>query len=200
MRWISALKFEHPAHFIVLKEYCQAIEDAEVRVKRLSDLISETAKSWTMAPVVEAYQALRGVSLIAAVVFVAEIGDTRRFENPRQLMAFLGLVPSESSTGEHVKRGGITKAGNSRARRMLVEGAWAYRFPARVSRTKQAQSEGLPRTVREIAWKGQLRLCSRYRKMIRAGKHKAIAITAIAREMAAFLWAIGQEVQPVHHS
>lgn len=177
MRWISTLKFEHPAHFIVLKEYCQAIEDAEVRLKRLTDLISETVKSWTMAPVVEAYQALRGVSLIAAVVFVAEIGDIRRFENPRQLMAFLGLVPSESSTGEHVKRGGITKAGNCRARRMLVEGAWAYRFPARVSPTKQAQLEGLPRTVREIAWKGQLRLCSRYRKMILAGKHKAIAIT-----------------------
>lgn len=106
-------------------------------------------------------------------------------------MAFLGPAPSESSTGEHVKRGGITKAGNSRARRMLVEGAWTYRFPARVSRTKQAQLEGLPRTVREIAWKDQLRLCSRYRNMILAGKHKAIAITAIAREMAAFLWAIG---------
>jgi transposase len=200
MRWISTLKFEHPAHFIVLKEYCQAIEDAEVRLKRLTDLISETVKSWTMAPVVEAYQALRGVSLIAAVVFIAEIGDIRRFETPRQLMAFLGLVPSESSTGEHVKRGGITKAGNCRARRMLVEGAWAYRFPARVSRTKQAQLEGLPRIVREIAWKGQLRLCSRYRKMILAGKHKAIAITAIAREMGAFLWAIGQEVQPAHQA
>jgi hypothetical protein len=93
----------------------------------------------------------------------------------------------ESSTGEHVKRGGITKAGNSRARRMLVEGAWAYRFPARVSRTKQAQLDGLPRTVREIPWKGQLRLCSRDRTMILAGKHKVIAITAIAREMAAFL-------------
>jgi len=199
-RWISTLKFEHPAHLIVLQEYCQAVEDAEVRLRRLTDLIAETVRSWTMAPVVEAYQALRGVSLMAAVVFVAEIGDIRRFENPRQLMAFLGLVPSESSTGEHVKRGGITKAGNSRARRMLVEGAWAYRFPARVSRSKQAQLEGLPRTVREIAWKGQLRLCSRYRNMILSGKHKAIAITAIAREMAAFLWAIGQEVQPAHHA
>jgi transposase len=197
MRWISTLKFDHPAHFVVLKEYCQAIEDAEVRLKRLTDLISETVESWTMAPVVQAYQALRGVSLIAAVVFVTEIGDIRRFENPRQLMAFLGLVPSESSTGERVKRGGITKAGNSRARRMLVEGAWAYRFPARISRTKQAQLEGLPRAVREIAWKAQLRLCARYRKLIIAGKHKGIAITAIAREIAAFLWAIGQEVDPL---
>ncbi|MBY5389656.1 IS110 family transposase [Rhizobium leguminosarum] len=196
MRWMSTLKFEHPAHFIVLKEYCQAIEDAEVRLRRLTDLITETVKSWTMGPVVHAYQALRGVSVMAAVVFVVEIGDIRRFENPRQLMAFLGLVPSESSTGEHVKRGGITKAGNGRARRVLIEGAWTYRFPARVSRTKQRQLTGLPRAVREIAWKGQVRLCARYRAMLAAGKHKAVTITAIAREMGAFLWAIGQEVQP----
>ncbi|WP_427149649.1 IS110 family transposase, partial [Rhizobium leguminosarum] len=196
MRWMSTLKFEHPAHFIVLKEYCQAIEDAEVRLRRLTDLITETVKSWTMGPVVHAYQALRGVSVMAVVVFLVEIGDIRRFENPRQLMAFLGLVPSESSTGEHVKRGGITKAGNGRARRVLIEGAWTYRFPARVSRTKQRQLTGLPRAIREIAWKGQVRLCARYRAMLAAGKHKAVTITAIAREMGAFLWAIGQEVQP----
>jgi transposase len=127
---------------------------------------------------------------------VVEIGDVRRFDSPRQLMAFLGLVPCESSTGERVKRGGITKAGNMRARRALVEGAWTYRFPARVSTRIQARLEGLPRTVREIAWKGQVRLCTRYRKLIMAGKLKTVAVTAIAREMAAFLWAIGQEVAP----
>ena len=91
-------------------------------------------------------------------------------------MAFLGLVPSENSTGEHVRRGGITKAGNRRARRVLIEGAWTYRFPARVGKSKQAQLEGLPREVREIAWKGQIRLCSRYRKMIAAGKHQTITV------------------------
>lgn len=133
---------------------------------------------------------------MTAVTFVVEIGDVRRFDNPQQLMAYLGLVPSESSTEERVRRAGNTKAGNSRARRVLVEGAWTYRYPARVSPTIQARLEGLPRTVREIAWKGQIRLCTRYRKLIMAGKLKTVVVTAIAREMAAFLWAIGQEVAP----
>jgi transposase len=190
------LQFEHPAHYIVLAEYRQAIEEATVRLDRLTKQVAETAASWSMAPVVEAYQAMRGVGFMTAVTFVVEIGDVRRFDSPRQLMAFLGLVPCESSTGERVKRGGITKAGNMRARRALVEGAWTYRFPARVSTRIQARLEGLPRTVREIAWKGQVRLCARYRKLIMAGKLKTVAVTAIAREMAAFLWAIGQEVAP----
>jgi transposase len=195
-RWLCSLQFEHPAHYIVLAEYRQAIEEATVRLDRLTKQVAETAASWSMSPVVEAYQALRGVGFMTAVTFVVEIGDVRRFDSPRQLMAFLGLVPCESSTGERVKRGGITKAGNMRARRALVEGAWTYRFPARVSTRIQARLEGLPRTVREIAWKGQVRLCARYRKLIMAGKLKTVAVTAIAREMAAFLWAIGQEVAP----
>jgi len=120
----------------------------------------------------------------------------RRFDNPRQLMAYLGLVPSENSTGERVKRGGITRAGNTRARRALIEGAWTYRFPARVSRPIQARLDGLPRTVREIAWKAQVRLCARYRKRMAAGKPKVVAVTAVAREMAAFLWAIGKRSLP----
>jgi transposase len=195
-RWLCSLQFEHPAHDIVLAEYRQAIAEATVRLDRLTKQVAETAASWSMAPVVEAYQAMRGVGFMTAVTFVVEIGDVRRFDSPRQLMAFLGLVPCESSTGERVKRGGITKAGNMRARRALVEGAWTYRFPARVSTRIQARLEGLPRTVREIAWKGQVRLCARYRKLITAGKLKSVAVTAIAREMAAFLWAIGQEVAP----
>ncbi|KQY69470.1 transposase [Ensifer sp. Root142] len=195
-RWLTRQAFDHPAHQILLAEYCQAIEDAGVRLDRLTQLVVETAASWSMAPVVAAYQAMRGVAFMTAVTFVVEIGDVRRFDNPRQLMAYLGLVPSESSTGERVKRGGITKAGNMRARRVLIEGAWTYRFPARVSSTIQARLEGLPRAVREIAWKGQVRLCARYRKLMAAGKPKVVAVTAIAREMAAFLWAIGQEVNP----
>jgi transposase len=195
-RWLAQQTFAHPAHHIVLAEYRQAIEDAEVRLDRLTRQVTETAASWSMAPVVAAYQAMRGVAFMTAVTFVVEIGDVRRFDNPRHLMAYLGLVPSESSTGERVKRAGITKAGNSRARRVLVEGAWTYRFPARVSPTIQARLEGLPRMVREIAWKGQIRLCTRYRRLIAAGKLKTVVVTAIAREMAAFLWAIGQEVAP----
>lgn len=195
-RWLAAQSFTYPALNIVLAEYIQAIEDAGVREDRLIKQLAEIAASWSMAPVVEAYQAMRGVAFITAVTFVAEIGDIRRFQTAPQLMAYLGLVPSESSTGERVKRGGITKAGNKRARRVLIEGAWSYRYPARVSQTIQARLEGLPRAVREIAWKGQIRLCARYRKLISAGKLKNVAVTATAREMAAFLWAIGQEVEP----
>jgi transposase len=120
----------------------------------------------------------------------------RRFDSAPQLVAYLCLVPSESSTGERVLRGGITKAGNVRARRVLIEGAWTYRFPARVSRDIEARLDGMPRSVREIAWKAQIRLCARYRKLIMAGKTKTVAVTTIARERAAFLWAIGQEVRP----
>ena len=195
-RWLARLGFSHPAHHIVLEEYMQAIEDAEVRLDRLTKQVATTVASWSMAPVVEAYQAMRGVALLTAVTFVTEIGDVRRFATAPQLMAYLGLVPSESSTGERVKQGGITKAGNMRARRVLIEGAWTYRFPARVSPAIQARLEGLPRSVREIAWKAQIRLCARYRQLIIAGKVKSVAVTAIAREMAAFLWAIGQEVAP----
>jgi transposase len=139
---------------------------------------------------------MRGVSLITAVTFVAEIGDVQRFDNPRQLMAYLGLVPSEASTGERVRRGEITKAGNSRARRVLIEAAWSYRFPARISRLIEERCERTPQAVQQIAWKAQVRLCGRYRKLTAKGKHKGVVVTAIAREIAAFLWAIGQRVAP----
>src|SRR3712207_1586383 len=155
-RWLAELIFEHPAQDLVLREYRQAIEEAEARLARLTQQVAEVVSTWSMAPVVEAYQALRGVALLTAVTFVAEIGDVRRFESPRQLMAYLGLVPCESSTGERVRRGGITKAGNPRARRVLIEGAWTYRFPARLSRLLQERQEGLPAVVRAIAWKAQV--------------------------------------------
>ena len=150
--------------------------------------------SWSMAPAVAAYQAMRGASFLVAVTFAAEIGDVRRFDTPRQLMSFLGLVPAESSTGDTVRRKGLTLAGNRRARRALVEAAWTYRYPARVSETLRARIEGLPKTVRDIAWKAQLRLCARYRRLSAAGKKLPVVVAAIAREMAAFLWAIGREV------
>lgn len=194
--WLADQRFDHPAHHIVLAEYRQAIAEADMRLERLTQLVAEAAQTWSMAPVVEAYQAMRGVSLITAVTFVAEIGDVQRFENPRQLMAYLGLVPSEASTGERVRRGEITKAGNSRARRVLIEGAWSYRFPARISRLIQERCARTPQAVQQIAWKAQVRLCGRYRKLMAKGKPKGVVVTAIAREMAAFLWAIGQQVAP----
>src|SRR5207302_10736078 len=146
--------------------------------------------------VVAAYQAMRGVSFLVAVTFAAEIGDVRRFDTPRQLMSFLGLVPAERSTGETVRRTGLTRAGNRRARRVLVEAAWSYRHPARVSQALQARLEGLPKTVRDIAWKAQVRLCGRYRRLSAASKKLPVVIVAVAREMAAFLWAIGHQVAP----
>ena len=127
---------------------------------------------------------------------VAELGDLSRFTNPRQLMAYLGLVPSEHSSGASVKRGGLTKAGNSAARRLLIEAAWTYRFPARVSRELRLRQETQPRAIREIAWKAQLRLCPRYRRLARSGKPANVVTAAIARELAGFLWAIARSVPP----
>ncbi len=140
---------------------------------------------------------MRGVSFLVAVIFAAEIGDVRRFDTPPQLMAFLGLVPGERSTGDTVRRSSLTLAGNRRARRALVEAAWTYRYPARVSEALRLRLEGLPKAVRDIAWKAQVRLCARYRRLSAAGKKRPVVVAAIAREMAAFLWAIGREVAPL---
>ncbi len=123
-RWLARQSFTHAAHHIVLEEYIQATEEAEVRLDRMTKQVAATAASWSMAPVVEAYQAMRGVAFLTAVTLVVEIGDVRRFETAPQFMAYLGLVPSESSTGDRVRRGSITKTGNTRARRVLIERAW----------------------------------------------------------------------------
>jgi hypothetical protein len=129
-RWLAKQAFEHTAQQIVFQEGIDAIADAAERLRRLEKQLSVIVPSWSMAPVVEAYQAMRGASFPVAVIFAAEIGDVRRFDTPRQLMSFLGLVPAESSTGDTVRRKGLTLAGNRRARRALVEAAWTYRYPA----------------------------------------------------------------------
>jgi transposase len=195
-RWLSTLRFEHPAQQIVLQDYIHAVQDAEVRRDRLTRQIEELLPTWSMAAVVAALQAMRGVALVVAVTIVAEVGDFRRFANPRQLMAYLGLVPSEHSSGSSVRRGAITKAGNALARRVLIEGAWTYRMSARVSRKLLDRLEALPSAVRDIAWKAQVRLCARYRRLAAAGKPKVIVTTAIAREMVGFIWAIARLTQP----
>ena len=137
---------------------------------------------------------MRGIDLIAAVTVLAETGDLSRFASPRELMGYLGLVPSERSTGDSVKRGPITKAGNRRARRILVEASWSYRHPARIGREKQAKVEAAPKAVAEIAWKAQVRLSGRFRALSRKGKRPVIAVTAIAREMCGFIWAIDRAI------
>ena len=196
-RWLAGQSFAHPAQQIVFQDAIEAIEEALARLRRLEQQLVAIVPSWSMAPVVEAYQAMRGASFLVAVTVAAEIGDLRRFDQPRQLMAFLGLVPRERSTGAMVRRAGLTLAGNRRARRVLVEAAWSYRHPARVSETLRARLEGLPKPVRDIAWKAQIRLCARYRRLSAAGKKLPVVIAAIAREMAAFLWAIARQVAPV---
>jgi transposase len=195
-RWLAKQAFEHAAQQIVFQEAIEAIEDAAQRLRRLEQQLAVIVPSWSMASVVEAYQAMRGASFLVAVIFAAEIGEVRRFDTPRQLMSFLGLVPAESSTGDTVRRKGLTLAGNRRARRALVEAAGTYRYPARVSQTLRARLDGLPKAVRDIAWKAQVRLCARYRRLSTTGKKLPVVVAAIAREMAAFLWAIGREVAP----
>ena len=128
-RWLAGLKFEQAVHHIVLEDCIEAVEAATARRDRLEAHIEAALPAWSLAPVVQALQALRGVALVAAATLVAELGDITRFTNPRQLMAYLGLVPSEHSSGGKRRQGGITKAGNEAARRMLIEAAWSYRFP-----------------------------------------------------------------------
>ena len=195
-RWLTTVRFDHPAQQIVLQDYIHAVGDAEARRDRLVRQIEELMPNWSLARVGTALQAMRGVALVVAVTVVAEVGDFHRFANPRQLMAYLGLVPSEHSSGKSVRRGAITKAGNALARRVLIEGAWTYRMPARVSRKLHDRLEALPAAVRDIAWKAQVRLCARYRRLAAAGKPKVVVVTAIAREMIGFMWAIARLAQP----
>jgi transposase len=193
-RWLSGLKFEQAVHHLVLEDYIQAVETAEARRNRLTAQIEALLPEWTLAPVVAALQTLRGMALVNAATLIAELGDLSRFTDPRQLMAYLGLVPSEHSSGATVKRGSITKAGNSAARRLLIEAAWCYRFPARVSRELLLRQENQPKLIRDIAWKGQVRLCARYRRLARTGKPANVVTAAIARELTGFIWAIARRV------
>ncbi|UZW57800.1 IS110 family transposase [Sphingobium sp. JS3065] len=196
LRWLQEQHFDHPAHQIALQELVDAVRTDRERIVRIEAAIEEFLPSWSLAPVVRALQALRGVELVVAVTFVTEVGDVRRFDSPRQLMGYLGLVPSERSTGDAIRRGGITKAGNGRVRHMLVESAWTYRHPPRVGKNKLYRLEQTTPKVREIAWKAQSRLTARYRALDAKGKKTTVVCAAIARELAGFMWAIAREVQP----
>jgi transposase len=194
-QWLQAQRFDHPAQGLVLQALLLAARHAGERLERVEAAIVEFLPGWSLAPVVEALRALRGISLIGAVTIMAEIGDLRRFENPRQLMGYLGLVPGERSTGDSVRRLGITKAGNGRVRHTLIESAWCYRHPPRTSRDKHYIHERVSPAVRDIAAKAQSRLCARYRALSGKGKKLTVTVTAIARELAGFVWAVGREVQ-----
>jgi transposase len=192
--WLAGQKFDYPEQRIVFEEMMLAMGQAQERLVRLEQAIGNAVSDWSLAELVTALMAMRGIDLIAAATLLAEIGDLSRFQTPVQLMAYLGLVPSEDSTGDTVKRGPITKAGSPRARRMLTECAWTYQHPPRVGRAKQIKVAAAPPAVRAIAWKAQHRLYHRYRALIRRGKLKTVAITAVARELAGFIWAVSREI------
>lgn len=194
LRWLTELILPHPAQHIVLQEYLQTINERINRLERLDNELTCHVYQWRYYPVVKALQAMRGVRLLVAVGVVSELGDLTRFDHPRQLMSYLGLVPSEHSSGGKRNTGSITKCGNQRARRLLVEGAHSYRYTANISTDLQKRQEMLPKSIIDIAWKAQLRLCKRYQRMSKKGKHCNLIVTAIAREMVAYMWAIAKEV------
>jgi len=193
-RWLTGLKFESPVQQIVFQEYIEAVKQAAGHVAGLEHEMAQALKTWKLAPVVEALMALRGVKLITAMTVLAELGDLSRFTSPSQLMAYLGLVPREYSSGQTRRRGGITKTGNGHVRRVLVEAAWGYRFPARKTAHLQRRATQTSAAVQAIAWKAQKRLCGRYRHLLAAGKLTVQACTAVARELAGCIWAIACEV------
>ncbi|MBM3508430.1 MAG: IS110 family transposase [Alphaproteobacteria bacterium] len=193
-RYLAKVVCPTPAQQIVFQESVRSVDEQVDRLQRLEGELLERAPAWRLYPVVQALQALRGVQFLTAITGVAELGDLTRFDNPRQLAAFVGLIPSEYSSGGSRRQGGITKAGNGRARRALIEAAWAYRHPAKVSAHIQTRIDHLPKPLQDLGWKAQVRLCKRFRRLTARGKHPNVAVTAIARELIAFMWAIAREV------
>jgi transposase len=193
-RTLANISFGHSAQNMAFGEYRRAVRDAQERLDRITQALRDECERWRMKSVVTALATLRGIDFVAAVTLVAEIGDFRRFVHPRDLMGFLGLVPSEFSTGESRHRGAITKTGNGHARRVLIEAAWNYRFTAHIGRKMQIRQEGQPKVVRDIAWRAQLRLGQRYRRLSSRKLHQNKICVAIARELAGFVWAIAGHV------
>ncbi|MBK5929587.1 IS110 family transposase [Halochromatium salexigens] len=194
--WLAGLKLDDPWQQVVLQSDIDAERAAGERVAQLNDQLMRALPEWSLAPVVDSLVALRGLDKLAAIVLLAELGDITRFDSPKQLMAFLGLVPSEHSSGGRRRQGAITLTGNSHARRMLIESAWSYRFPARQTKHLKAKAANASPAAKQIAWKAQVRLCGRYRSMTRAGKNTKLVCVAIARELAGFLWDIVRQERP----
>lgn len=188
--WLESIRFQQPFLQIVLQEYIDAVKAATRRVDGMTDQLLRALPDWSLAPVVDALVALRGIDILAATVLLAELGDISRFDSPKQLMAFLGLVPSEHTSGGRRRQGSITLTGNSHARRMLVECAWSYRFPARQTMHLKRKAAKASDAARAIAWQAQKRLCDRYRRLSESGKNIKLVCVAIARELVGFIWDI----------
>jgi len=191
-RWISQYSFGNAWQQLAFEEMRRTIEDRLAQCDRLEAALREAVVNWRFYPVVLALQTMRGVQFTTAVGVLAELGDLSRFAHPRQLMAWLGVTPSEHSSGEKRRQGSITKNGNSYARKLLVEAAWSYQHPARVSPDIQRRHEGIPKPIVDRAWDAQVRLCRRFRKLVARGKQKNIAVVAVARELSGFIWDISR--------
>ena len=194
LRWLSEVVCPTPAQQIGFHDYIRAVTAHTERLQRLDQELHEHVPSWRLPPVVEALQALRGVHRTGALTMVAAIGDLSRCDTPRELMTFLGLIPSEDSSGDRRQQGAMTTAGNPHARRALVEGAWAYRYPAKVSRHWPLRLDKQPKMIQDMSWKAQVRLGKRYRPLVARGQPANIVTGAMARELAGFMWAIAKQL------
>ncbi len=194
MRWLTEIVLPYPAQQMVRQEAIQTVCERQARLDRLDNELTHHVKQWRYYPVVKAIQSMRGVALLVAVGTIAELGDLTRFDHPSKLMSYVGLTPSEYSSGGKRRQGAITKCGNSRARRLLVEGAHSYRYAANISTELQKRQENLSKEVIDIAWKAQLRLCRRYQYLLKRCKPQNVIKVAIAREMLAYIWEIAREI------
>jgi len=195
--WLKQQSFEQPAQQATLEDYLHELEHQSARVMRLERAIDAAVESvpQKMRAVIAALQSLRGVAQISAVTLVAELGEISRFSHPRQLMGYSGAVSREHSSGERIRRGSISKAGNAHLRRIVLEAAWAYRHRPAIGRTLAARQRTQPARITQIAWRAQQRLHDRFRKLIARGKSPQLTVTAVARELLGFIWAIGMEVE-----
>jgi transposase len=194
--WIAKQAFAEPAQQHVLSDGLATVEAATLRCRQLTEKLRELAEDWRLAPLVKALQAMRGIEFVTAVTLAAEVGDFRRFARAGDFMGYVGLVPSEDTSGDRRRQGPITKTGNGHVRHVLVESAWHYRRMPRIGKALRERSVGLSPQVCVIAWKAQKRLHSRLHRLISRGKNPAEAATAVARELAGFVWAIAREVMP----
>lgn len=192
--WLADISMPHPAQQITLQEYIDMVQDGKKRVERISEQIKQLAEQTQLNELYKSLQSLRGVSQIVSAVVLSELGDLTRFESPGRLMAYLGLVPTQHNSGDKKRPGRITKTGNGHVRRALIEAAQAYRLPARKSRAIAKRNEGLPQEICKIAWQAQVRLCGRYKRMVFRGKNSNLVKTAVARELAGFMWAIAHAI------
>lgn len=200
--WVKTLRFEHAALEATFLDYLHEVEHAAERVARLERAIDQAVESMPgeMRAVIAGLQALRGIRKVSAATIVAEVGPLSRFSRPKQLMGYSGMVSSEDSTGNSVRRGAITKTGNAHLRRVVGEAAWAYQHRPAMSPLLKKRQEGLSEEVKEIAWKAQDRLCSRYRRLMAKGKIRQKVATAVGRELLGFIWAIGTQVEKEQRS